>query len=35
MQRLTGLAEKLGVTAASYSSTDTSNATSISSLDLP
>jgi WXG100 family type VII secretion target len=35
MQALTSLAEKLGVTAATYRSTDTGNASGISSLDLP
>ncbi|MEV5840014.1 WXG100 family type VII secretion target [Nocardia sp. NPDC052112] len=35
MQALTSLAEKLGVTAANYRSTDTGNASGISSLDLP
>jgi WXG100 family type VII secretion target len=35
MQALTSLAEKLGVTAANYKSTDTGNASGISSLDLP
>ena len=35
MQDLTSLAEKLGVTAANYRSTDTRNASDISSLDLP
>lgn len=35
MQTLAALAEKLGVTAAAYRSTDTTHATGISSLDLP
>ncbi len=35
LQDLTALAEKLGVTADAYQSTDTSNASHISSLDLP
>lgn len=35
MQELTGLAEKLGVTAANYRSGDTGFASDISSLDLP
>ena len=35
MQALTSLAEKLGVTAANYRSTDTGNASGISSLNLP
>lgn len=35
MQALTSLAEKLGVTADNYKSTDTGNASGLSSLDLP
>jgi len=35
LQDLTSLAEKLGVTAATYRTTDTGNAAGISSLDLP